>query len=82
MILCRPTNNPLGVDLIGVFEGDASVRATLFKLIHFKIYVPDFDKISAAGFFDIAIENTLRNPVVSGNMVKFAAINLYFFVYF
>ena len=68
-MLCRPTNNPLGVDLIGVVEHEVSVRATLFKLIYFKIYVPDFDKISAASFFNITIENTLKNPVVSGDMV-------------
>ena len=69
MILYGSTNNPLGVDLIGVYEREASVRATLFKLVHFEIYVPDFDKFRAASFFNITVKNTFGYLVVSGDMV-------------
>ena len=81
MILCGSTDNPFGVDLIDIFERKTAVGAALFKLIHFEIYVPDFDEFCAVGFFNITVKNTLINLVVSGHMFKFAAIVFSFSVY-
>ena len=82
MILCGSTDNPFGVDLIDIFERKTAVGAALFKLIHFEIYVPDFDEFCAVGFFNITVKNTLINLVVSGNVVKLAFVIFCFFVYF
>ena len=66
--------------MIDVFEREASVRATLFKLRDFEIYTPNFDEFFTTDFFDITIHNTLRNLIVPSNVGKFAAIRFCFFV--
>ena len=68
--------------MIDIFEREASVRATLFKHIHLKNYIPNFDLLVAAGFFNITAKYALRNFVIPRNMVKFTVVDFGFVVYF
>ena len=68
--------------MVAVYERKAAVKTILFKFSHLKVYIPNFDKLSAFGFFDITIKNTLKNLIVSANVVKLSAIIFCSFVYF
>ena len=63
------------------FERKAIVRATLLKLIHFKIYFSNFDKISAVGFLGNANKNILRIFFISSNLGELAAIVYVFCIF-
>ena len=82
MILCRPPDNPFGIDMIGVLERKAAVRTLLLKLSYFKFYGPYFDLFFTAGFFNVAIKVKLGNFIISSNVAEFAGIFYCCFVYF
>ena len=67
--------------MIDIFEREASVRATLFKHIHLENYIPNFDLLVAAGFFNITAKYTLRNFVIPRNMVKFTVVDAEVLIY-
>ena len=68
--------------MVGVFELEAAVGTLLLKPSYLKTYVPNLDELVAADFFNITAKNTLRNFIISSNVVKFADKSFCFFVYF